>query len=273
MPVDIEQRASYEDGDSLLHLCDARLKIILLFVYLLTTALLPIGAWAVYLLMGGLLLVVAVLSGISARILLKRALLLEVPILLVLLPQIFLKSGHYFEVSPWAGFSFSLSLTRLERVASLLARSALSLQFAVVILSVTRFEDLLAGLRACGLPKILTAIFGLMWRYLYVLVIEVCSLTQARLARSSALPDSSQRSGGGVLWRARVTGGMAGTLMLRSLDRSQRVYQAMQARGYDGEVRLESDLRPLSAVQYMQMLAFVLMGLLMLALAYGMAGR
>ena len=273
MPVDIEQRASYECGDSFLHLCDARLKITLLVVFLLTTALLPIGAWAVYLLMAGLLSIAMVLSALPAGLLLKKALLLEVPILLVLLPQIFLKSGHYVEISPWAAFSLSLSLTRLERVASLLVRSALSLQFAVVILSVTRFEDLLAGLRACGLPKILTAIFALMWRYLYVLVDEVVSLTQARLARSSALPDSHRRGGGGVLWRARVTGGMAGTLMLRSLDRSQRVYQAMQARGYDGEVRLESDLRPLSAAQYAQILAFVLAGLLMLALAYGMAGR
>ena len=273
MPVDIGQRASYACGNSLLHRSDARIKLSLLVIYLLTTALLPIGAWAVYPLMGGLLLVTVVLSEIPARILLKRALLLEVPILLVLLPQIFLKSGYYFEVSPWAGFSFSLSLTRLERVASMLVRSVLSLQFAVVILSVTRFEDLLAGLRACGLPKILTAIFGLMWRYLYVLVDEMGSLTQARLARSSCLQGSGRRSGGHVLWRARVTGGMAGTLMLRSLDRSQRVYQAMQARGYDGEVRLESELRPLSAVQYTRMLAFVLTGLLMLALAYGMAGR
>jgi cobalt/nickel transport system permease protein len=164
-------------------------------------------------------------------------------------------------------------LTRLVRVVSLLVRSGLSLQFAVVILSVTRFEDLLAGLRACGLPRMLAAILGLMWRYLYVLVDEVHSLTQARLARSSAPPDSHRRSGGSLLWRAQVTGGMAGTLMLRSLDRSQRVYQAMQARGYDGDVRLETDPRPLSASQYTQMLAFALTGLLMLALAYGMAGR
>jgi cobalt/nickel transport system permease protein len=101
---------------------------------------------------------------------------------------------------------------------------------------------------------------------------EVHRLTQARLARSSALPESSRRAGGKLQWRARVTGGMAGTLMLRSLDRSQRVYQAMQARGYDGEVRQGSDLRPLSTVQYAQMLAFFLLGLLMLGLAFGMAG-
>ena len=270
MPVDLEQRASYECGDSLLHRCDAREKITLLMVYLLTTALLPVGAWAVYHLMGGMLWITVLLSELPAGLLLKKALLLEVPILLVLIPQIFLKTGSYVEISPWAGFAFSLSLTRLELVASLLVRSGLSLQFAVVILSVTRFEEMLAALHACGLPKILTAIFGLMWRYLYVLVDEVNSLTQARQARSSALPGN--QAGGSVLWRARVTGNMAGTLMLRSLDRSQRVYQAMQARGYDGEARLETTVLPLSAVQAVQMFAFILAGALMLALAYGMAG-
>lgn len=273
MPVDIGQRASYACGNSLLHRCDARLKITLLMVYLITTALLPVGAWAVYFLMAGLLSITLVLSALPARLLLKKAMLLELPILLVLIPQIFLKTGNFIEINLLSGFTFSLSLTRLMRVASLLARSALSLQFAVVILSVTRFEDLLAGLRACGLPRLLVAIFGLMWRYLYVLVDEVGSLTQARMARSSCLQGSGRRSGGHVLWRARVTGGMAGALMLRSLDRSQRVYQAMQARGYDGEVRTQSDLGPLSAAQYAQMLAFALTGLLMLALAYGMAGR
>ncbi len=34
----------------------------------------------------------------------------------------------------------------------------------------------------------------------------------------------------------RVTGGMAGSLFLRSLERSERVYSAMVARGYNGEV-------------------------------------
>ena len=271
MPVDIEQRASYECGDSLLHLCDARLKITLLMVYLITTALLPVGAWAVYLLMGGFLLIVAVLSEIPASLLLKRALLLEVPILLVLIPQIFLKSGHYVEVSPWAGFVFSLSLTRLERVASLLVRSWLSLQFAVTIMSATRFEEVIAGLRACGLPRMLTAIFGLMWRYLYVLLDEVHSLTQARRARSSVRQDSGRHAGGSVLWRAQVTGGMAGMLMLRSLDRSQRIYQAMQARGYDGEIRSEAAAIPLTIAQYLQIAGFILGGLLMVLLAYGMA--
>jgi cobalt/nickel transport system permease protein len=45
------------------------------------------------------------------------------------------------------------------------------------------------------------------------------------------------KSGGPLVWRAKVTGGMAGNLFIRSLDRGERIYDAMAARGYDGEVR------------------------------------
>ena len=40
-----------------------------------------------------------------------------------------------------------------------------------------------------------------------------------------------------MLWRARVTGNMAGQLFLRSYERSDRIYNAMLARGYAGQIR------------------------------------
>jgi cobalt/nickel transport system permease protein len=42
------------------------------------------------------------------------------------------------------------------------------------------------------------------------------------------------QSGGSIAWRARVAGNMAGQLFLRSYERSDRVYNAMLARGYTG---------------------------------------
>ncbi|MYH40767.1 MAG: energy-coupling factor transporter transmembrane protein EcfT, partial [Chloroflexi bacterium] len=45
------------------------------------------------------------------------------------------------------------------------------------------------------------------------------------------------RPGGGLRWRARVSGHLVGTLFVRSIERSERVHAAMLARGYDGEAR------------------------------------
>ena len=93
-------------------------------------------------------------------------------------------------------------------------------------------------MRAVGIPRLLVVMFGLMWRYLFVLEDEALRLMRARAARSGQSGDVSHRSGGSVLWRARVTGGMAGNLFLRAFERSDRIYVAMLSRGYDGEVRL-----------------------------------
>jgi cobalt/nickel transport system permease protein len=92
-------------------------------------------------------------------------------------------------------------------------------------------------MRAVGIPRLLVGMFSLMWRYLFVLVDEALRLMRARAARSGQSGESGKRSGGSVAWRARVTGGMAGNLFLRAIERSDRIYVAMLSRGYDGEIR------------------------------------
>jgi cobalt/nickel transport system permease protein len=87
-------------------------------------------------------------------------------------------------------------------------------------------------------PATLVAIVGFAYRYLFVLSDEALRLTQARTARSAVI--DGQRSGGSLLWRGKVTGRMVGGLMLRSMERSERIYNAMLARGYQGQMRVLS---------------------------------
>jgi cobalt/nickel transport system permease protein len=63
---------------------------------------------------------------------------------------------------------------------------------------------------------------------------EVLRLRRAREARSAVLPGT--KGGGSVLWRAKIAGSMAGQLFLRSIERSDRIYSAMLARGYAGQL-------------------------------------
>ena len=113
-----------------------------------------------------------------------------------------------------------------------LRRSFIALPFALV--AVTRFPDLIHAFEHLRVPAILTTIIAFLYRYLFVLTDEVMRLLRARQSRSAAA--AGQRSGGGVLWRARVSGHMAGQLFLRSYERSDRIYNAMLARGYAGQL-------------------------------------
>ena len=81
----------------------------------------------------------------------------------------------------------------------------------------------------------MVSIISFMYRYLGVLGDEATRMNRARASRSAVGP--SGRPGGTIRWRASVTGSMVGSLFLRSYERSERIYGAMQARGFDGQLR------------------------------------
>jgi cobalt/nickel transport system permease protein len=226
----------YQDGHSPIHRMDARVKLVLVVAFILTTALTPPGAWPVYILLAALAFAVELLSELGLGFYFKRA-LLALPFVLAALPVLFTVPGPALVHLP---FGLVISGPGLARFFSVALKSWISVQMAVMLASTTPFPEILAAMRALRLPKLLVAIIGLMWRYLFVMVDEAMRMMRARQARSGemdAAPGGSG-AGGSVMWRARVTGGMAGSLFLRSLERSDRIYNAMLSRGYDGETRL-----------------------------------
>jgi cobalt/nickel transport system permease protein len=75
-----------------------------------------------------------------------------------------------------------------------------------------------------------------MYRYIFVLVEEAVRLQRARDSRSAVI----EGKGPSLLFRAQTAGRMIGSLLVRGFARSERVYQAMVARGYQGEMKVIS---------------------------------
>jgi cobalt/nickel transport system permease protein len=250
----------YRPRRSPVHSLDPRVKLVLAIAFLFSVALTPPGAWPAYLLLLSLVLSVEVLSELGVRYVLKRS-LLALPFVLAALPVIFTAQGApalELTLGPW---TLTVTQPGLERFISIAFKSWISVQAAVVLAASTSFPDLLLAMRAIRIPRLLVAIFSLMWRYLFVLVDEVLRLLRARTARSGHPGDPALKTGGSLAWRARVAGGMAGSLFLRAFERSDRIYMAMVSRGYDGEVRAMPmpELRPFHW-------AILLTGLVLLAL-------
>jgi cobalt/nickel transport system permease protein len=255
----------YRPRNSIIHQIDPRIKLVLAVAFILTNTLLPSGAWPFYILLFALIASVEVLSDLGVGYVLKRS-SLALPFVLAALPLIFTVPGFpLFSISIGA-WRIQASLQGLERFMSISIKSWLSVQAAIVLAASTSFPDLLVAMRAIHVPQLLVSVFGLMWRYMFVLVDEAGRLLRARSARSGQSDQPGAKPGGTLSWRARVTGGMAGSLFLRAFERSDRIYMAMVSRGYDGEVRA----MPLPELQSTQWIVLVA-GLAVLATFLGLA--
>ena len=220
----------YLERSSPVHRLDPRVKVLVTLAFIVAVALLPDGAWAAT----GAAVLLIVAATVAARLspgLVARRSLLGLPFLLAAVSVLFTVPGRALWSGPWG---LELTDAGLLRFAAIVARSLLSVATAVLLTATTRFPDVLHALRHLRVPAVLVAIIAFMYRYLFVLVDEAQRLMRARAARSARLP--GEKGGGSLGWRAAVVGHMAGQLFVRSLDRSERVYQAMQARGYRGEL-------------------------------------
>jgi cobalt/nickel transport system permease protein len=218
-------------GSSLVHRLDARLKLGLTVLFVFTALALPLGHWMAFALLALAPIAATALSGVSPITVVARS-LLALPFLLAAIPVVFNREGGELFTIPLT--DWTATDTGLEHFAAILFRSWLSVLMASVLTATTEADHLLRSVRWFGVPRLLVSTIGFMWRYVFVIAEEAQRLLRARESRSARI---SKNSGGSISWRAGVAGNMVGSLFLRSVDRSERVLVAMQARGYNGEMR------------------------------------
>lgn len=223
----------YHAAESPLHHLDPRVKVTLTVLFIAGNALLPDAAWLAFALAWLLLLFANDRARLGLFFTLRRS-FLALPFALAAVSVIFSPLGNPL-------FSFALSGLRLTvtdlgvlRFLSIVVRSWLSVQMAILLVTVTPFPDILHALEHLRVPRLLTTIVAFLYRYLFVLADEVFRLLRARQARSAGA--EGRKQGRSLLWRAQVTGNMAGQLFVRSYERSDRIYNAMIARGYAGKM-------------------------------------
>lgn len=223
----------YHEKESFLHRLDPRVKTLVTVIFIVSNALLPDGAWLAFICAWLFLLACNLISKLGFGYTLKRS-IIALPFALIAVTVLFSIPGEPFFSFRFLMWDLTITDAGFLRFVSILIRSWLSVQMAILLVATTRFPDLIHALEHLRVPAILTTIIAFLYRYLFVLTDEVFRLLRAREARSAAAAGS--RSGGGVLWRAKVAGNMAGQLFLRSYERSDRIYNAMVARGYSGHL-------------------------------------
>ena len=194
----------------------------------------PIGGY-VALLVAWIGLTAASMLARLGPLRLSRGAFVAAPFLLAALPLVFVRPENPLGSVDLGPLRLTVSGEGLRIFTTIALKSWLSVQAALLLTFTTPFHDLLDALRELRLPRIMVAIIGFMYRYLAVLGDEAQRLMRARAARSAVVEGGS--GGGSLAWRARVTGSMVGSLFLRSYERSERIYEAMLARGFEGTFR------------------------------------
>lgn len=213
--------ALYRHGHSTLHHAAPQVKIVVAFGLVCAIALTPrtaIWAFVAYAVIVVALIAAAQLPpGFVAR----RAVVL-IPFLLVALLLPIVGSGERVEV-----LGLSLSEQGLWDMWNVFAKAGLGFLVAVALAGTTEVADLLRGLDALHMPRIVTSIVGFAVRYIDIVGADFGRMRIALAARGYQ---------GRSLATWSIYARTVGSVFVRTYERGERIYLAMLSRVYTGSM-------------------------------------
>lgn len=108
---------------------------------------------------------------------------------------------------------------------SIIIKSTLTVTAALLLVATTGMDALASAMRMLRIPRLFVLQLTLTYRYITVLLEETL-----RTMRAYSLRAPGQKGIHHTAW-----GTLAGQLLLRTVDRAERVYQAMRLKGFSGE--------------------------------------
>lgn len=147
------------------------------------------------------------------------------------------------------------------RYATLIFTKALAIVLiSFSIFGSSRFDVSMIALQKLRCPKVIVQMLLFTYRYTYVFLDEMHRMHTSMLARGFVA-----RTNGQTL---RIYGNFVGTLLVRSFERTDRVYKAMLSKGYQGELHSMVKFNSVPA-DYFKMLFILGIGVALLVVDFG----
>ena len=160
------------------------------------------------------------LGGIPPAVIAKR-LVLAAPVVLMLGlfnpffdQSVYILPGEFAISKGWISFGV------------IACKLLFSVSASLLLIATTGLQPLCAALRTLGCPKALVVQLLFLYRYLHLLLEESSRILLAYRMRSF--------QGNAIAMHA--WGSLLGQWLLRSMERAERIYQAMRCRGFNGEM-------------------------------------
>lgn len=213
--------ALYVHEHSLAHRLPSQVKVAAALSFVFLVAITPREAVWGFLIYATAIVTVAMASRIRPAFMALRMLgILPFIAFAFLIP--FIGSGQQVEV-----LGLTVSSEGLWAAWNIIAKASIGAATSIVLTATTEVPDILAGMNRLKVPVVLTSIAGFMIRYLELIVEEI---RRMRVAMTSRGYDPRW------LWEAKPIAASAGAMFVRSYERGERVYDAMVARGFSGEM-------------------------------------
>jgi cobalt/nickel transport system permease protein len=213
---------------------DPRAKLLAFVALIVATGL--SREWAILAALYALVLAVAAVSSVDMGLFVKRVWLgMGLFSAVVILPSIFFIGHRELFHIPLGTFDLTVHRDGLVAASIFVLRVCASMSLAILLILTTKWADILKSLRVLRVPSVLVLILAMTYRYIFLVLHTVNSMFLARKSRIVATTSGREQ-------RWWVVSSM-GVLMNRSLRMSEDVYQAMLARGFQGEMRTIDDHR------------------------------
>ena len=226
MPLDIDR---YAHLDSTIQRWDPRAKILSLGIFAFGTALLttiPFSGVALVMAMGLIRLTGMPLGFVLGG--LRWVNLFLVPFFLIL--PFSYPGEPAFRI---LGLPFAWEGLRLATLIVIKANAIVLTSYA--IFGSSRFDVSMIALQRLRMPRILVQMMLFTYRYIFVFLEELKRMDIAMRSRGFVMK--------GNLETLRMMGNLVGTLLVRSFERTVRVYKAMLSKGYQGEFHTLMEFR------------------------------
>ena len=203
-----------------LHRTDARSKLLVTVVFLVTMLSVPLCRLPELLLFFVFPIVACAMGGLSYGTIFRRSLVVLPFVVFIGVFNLFYDREPVFRIGTLAVTAGWVSFL------SIVLRGLLSVQALLVLIGSTGYYGLCRSMQRLGLPSVFTTQLLFVYRYLYVLIEEALAMRRARDARSFG-----RRS-----YPLKVWGTLVGQLLIRTFERAELISRAMLARGFTGRI-------------------------------------
>lgn len=219
-------------ADGLLQRMDARVKTAGMLSLVIAVAVTH-RLWVIFLLWC-VAVALAVASRVPWKLLARRVWIAVLGFTgLIALPAPFLTPGR--QVARLPILHWSVTAQGLTAASFLIGRVEAAATLAVLLVLSTPWSHVLKALRALGVPAVVVVILGTTVRYIFLLLRTAHEMFESRRSRMVGELDGPERR--------RMVAASGGVLISKSFHLSSEVYEAMQSRGFRGDVFLVDDFR------------------------------